>query len=312
MIVAAGLGTRLRPLSELRPKPALPVRGLPLIAYMLALLARHGVTEVVINVHHLPEILMEAARRFCPAGIELRFSIEEELLDTGGGISRVADFLRESDPCLIVGADMLFDADLSALVDTHRARADSFTMLLRAGDPRAATFGTIGVDGEGRVRRIGNRFDRGGETRSGIYTWANVLAPRAFDALPKREIFSHLDDWIAPQLAAGALDIRAEVAEAQDFVWEPVGTLSEYLSVNLEPPQLSYQEAIADAQREGARLEGGVVIGTGAVFGIGASLQRAVVWEDERVSDGFQAHDGVFAGGVFHRCDPRPQIDGGD
>ncbi|MBW2578853.1 MAG: NTP transferase domain-containing protein, partial [Deltaproteobacteria bacterium] len=75
MIVAAGLGTRLRPLTELRPKPALPVRGIPLIAYTLALLARHGVSEVIVNAHHLPDILMDAARRHCPLDMELRFSI---------------------------------------------------------------------------------------------------------------------------------------------------------------------------------------------------------------------------------------------
>ena len=74
MIVAAGLGTRLRPLTRLRPKPALPVRGLPLIAYQLALLARHGVSEVIVNVHHLPEVLIEAATRERPPGMTLRFS----------------------------------------------------------------------------------------------------------------------------------------------------------------------------------------------------------------------------------------------
>jgi mannose-1-phosphate guanylyltransferase len=306
MIVAAGLGTRLRPLSELRPKPALPVRGAPLIAYTLALLARHGVTEVVINVHHLPEILMEAARRCCPACIDLRFSMEEEILDTGGGIARVADFLRESDPCLILGADMIFDADLSALVGTHKARGDAFTLLLRAGDKRAEQFGTIGVNQANRLCRIGDRFDLGGETQAGVYTWANVVAPRAFDSLPERQIFSHLDDWIAPQLAAGAHDFRCEVAAAQDFIWEPVGTPSEYLAVNLDPPQLSYHEEISEAQRSGARVEGDVVIGAGAVIESRAKLQRVVVWEGERVDEGLQAQDGVFAGGRFHPCGAPP------
>jgi NDP-sugar pyrophosphorylase family protein len=302
MIVAAGLGTRLRPLSELCPKPALPVRGIPLIAYTLALLARHGVTEVVINVHHLPEIMMEAARRYCPASIELRFSMEKEILDTGGGIARVADFLRESDPCLILGADMLFDADLSALIGAHKARGDAFTMLLRSGDERAEQFGTIGANQANQLCRIGNRFDLGGEGQAGVYTWANVVAPRAFDSLPKREIFSHLDDWLAPQVAAGAQDIRCEVVPSQNFIWEPVGTPSEYLAANLDLPQLSYADAVSEAQRSGARVEGDVVIGTGAVIGSRAKLQRVVVWEGERVEEGLQAQDGVFAGGRFHPC----------
>ncbi len=303
MIVAAGLGTRLRPLSGLRPKPALPVRGIPLIAYTLALLARHGVTQVVVNAHHLPEILMDAARRHCPAGIELRFSIETELLDTGGGIRRVADFLRESDPCLIVAGDMLFDADLSALVAKQRERRDAWTLLLREGDPREPRFGSLGVDAEGRLRRIGQRFDLGGEMRAGIYSWVNVVAARAFDSLPAREIFSHLDHWIAPQLASGAADIRGEILAAKAFCWEPVGTPAEYLKVNLEPTHLSYQQAIAGAQRAGARIVGDVVIGANATLGSGVRLQRAVVWDGERVPDGLEASNGVFAGGVFHSVD---------
>ena len=178
MIVAAGHGSRLRPLSELRPKPALPVRGVPLVAYQLALLAHHGVSEVVINAHHLPDRLIQAARRYRPPGLELHFSVEPQLLGTGGGIRKGAAFLRVSDPCLILGGDMIVDADLGALVESHQRRRDAFTLLLR-DDTRGAEFGTIGLDREGHLRRIGTRFDLRSETRAGVYTWVNVVAARA-------------------------------------------------------------------------------------------------------------------------------------
>ena len=301
MIVAAGLGTRLRPLSELRPKPALPVRGIPLIAYQLALLARHGVQEVVVNAHHLPELLMEATRRHCPAGMSLRFSLEPELLDTGGAIRQVSDFLRASDPCLILGGDMLLDANLSALLKRHRQRGDAVTMLLRR-DPRADRFGTVGVDAEDCVRRIGRRFDLGGETHSGVYVWANVVAARAFEDLPDQQVFSHFDDWLAPRLSAGARDVRGEVMDVTNCTWEPVGTPAEYLAVNLRPPRLSYFDPDAQARREGTRFEPDLVIGAGATLGAGARLERAVVWDGEHVPAGLRASDGVFAGGAFHPC----------
>ena len=102
MILAAGLGARLRPLSELCAKPAMPVRGIPVIAHMLTLLAKHHVTEVVINLHHLPNTVREAVERHRPAGLEVRYSEETELLGTGGGMKRVAGFLRESDPSLVL------------------------------------------------------------------------------------------------------------------------------------------------------------------------------------------------------------------
>lgn len=301
MIVAAGLGTRLLPLSELRPKPAMPVRGVPLLAYPLALLARFGVTETVINVHHLPEMIVAAAERYAPPGMSLRFSFERELLDTGGGIRRVADFLRESDPCLILGGDMIADVDLSALLDTHRTRRDAITLLLR-DDPRVATFGSIGVDAEGRLRRIATRFDLGGEKAAGVYTWVNAVAARAFERLPERDVFGHLDDWIAPLLAEGASDIRAEVAAPEACVWEPVGTPAEYLAANLRPAPLSYFDPDELARREGTRFEPDLVIGAGAGLAAGASLKRAVVWDGEHVSADVRGSDGVYAGGGFHPC----------
>lgn len=296
MIVAAGLGTRLRPLTRLRPKPAVPVQGLPLVAYTLALLHRHGVSEVVINTHHLPDVLERTAREHCPEGLALRFSREETLLDTGGGIRKVSGFLRESDPCLIVGGDMLLDADLTGLVERHRLRGDALTLLLRE-DVRSATFGSVGVDEDGLVRRIGSRFDLGGSVRAGVYTWANVVSARALDALPDRPVFSHFDGWIAPRLESGARDVRGDFAAC---TWEPVGTLAEYLAANLSPPALSYLDAAAEARRRGVRIEPGRVIGAGATIAPGASLRNTVVWDDEHVPAGFHAEGGVFAGGEFH------------
>jgi len=156
------------------------VRGIPLVAYPLALLASAGVREVALNVHHLPDALIQASEAWCPPGLSLNFSEERALLDTGGGIARVASFLRESELCLLLGGDMVVDLDLAALIAAHRASGRAVTALLRR-DPRAAEFGTIGVDRAGRMRRIGRRFDLGGEVDAGVYTWVNVVSARAFD-----------------------------------------------------------------------------------------------------------------------------------
>jgi mannose-1-phosphate guanylyltransferase len=299
MIVAAGHGTRLRPLTDWLPKPAVPVRGLPLVAYQLALLAHHGAKEVVINTHHLADRLEEVARRHCPPGLTLCFSREERLLDTGGGIRRVAAFLGASDPSLLVGGDMILDTDLGELVRCHRESGAAVSLLLRE-DPREAEFGSIGVDREGVVCRIGSRFrfgDPAAEVRRGVYVWANAVSTRALEALPDREVFGHFDHWLAPRLAAGARDVRGVFLACS---WEPVGTLAEYLAVNRRAVPLSYLDADAAARAAGTRFQGETVIGAGATIGAGASLQRVVVWEGERVPDGFSAHDGVFAGGRFH------------
>jgi mannose-1-phosphate guanylyltransferase len=305
MILAAGLGTRMRPLSELMAKPVLPVLGIPLVAWPLAWLARHGVTEVVLNLHHLPDTTRAAALAWAPPGLRVTFSEEPVLLGTGGGIRRAARFLRESDPSIVVSGDMICDLDLGALVARHRARGDRATLALRA-DPRAARFGTIGVDAAGRVRRIARRFDLGGETAAGVNVSVYLFAARAFDTLPEREVFNHLDDWMAPELAAGAGDLRGELVPPEQLLWEPVGTPAEYLAVNLRTPAVSYFDAPAHARALGVRIEPELVIGPGARIGAGARLRRAVVWERETVPDGFVGEDGVFAGGRFHPCPPDP------
>jgi NDP-sugar pyrophosphorylase family protein len=271
------------------------------VAYPLAELAAIGVTEVIINTHHLPGVLQAAAERHCPPGLRLSFSYEPHLLGTGGGIRRASSFLRESDPCLILGGDMLLDSDLAGLVRLHEEQKRAATLLLR-DDPRGRSFGTIGVDARGRVRRVGRRFDLGGEVQAGVYCWANVVAARAFDWLPDREEFSHLDDWLLPAVAAGREDICGVVQSMHDCVWEPVGTPEEYLDVNLSPPRLSYLDPDAVASRLGTRFTSTLVIGARAQIEEGALLERAVVWEDEVVPAGFRGSDGVFAAGSFYPC----------
>jgi mannose-1-phosphate guanylyltransferase len=264
----------------------------------------------VVNVHHLPESLIAAAQRWCPPQLKLHFSHEAELLHTGGAIRRVASFLRESDPCLVFGGDMILDFDLAALIRHHRDGKHAATLVLRE-DPRAPCFGTIGLDDRGRVRRIARRFDLGGTVQAGVYTWANLFSPHALESLPDRQIFNHLDDWLAPLLTRGAQDIHGVLLSPSECVWEPVGDLSEYLHANLYPPDLSYLDPDALAREDGTRFEGSCVIGRGAAIGAGARLERAVVWDGEKIPDGFEGEDGVYAGGAFHRCVARPDASAG-
>jgi NDP-sugar pyrophosphorylase family protein len=303
MILAAGRGTRLAPFTDWRPKPALPVRGLPVVAYLMEMLAARGVREVIVNLHHLGGAMRAVVERYRPAGLEVCFSEEEKLLGTGGALRRARPFLRESDPSLVLAGDMILDADLEALVRRHRERRDLATLLLRR-DERAARFGTIGIDEEGAVRRIGRDFDLGGEAGEGLFVGVRCLAARAFDDMPETDAFEDLRDWLAPRIRAGERDVRAE-SMADDAVWEPVGTPEEYLSANLRLPHLSFIDADARARAGGARLGPDWVVGAGADVDPGCVLERAVIWDGEKVPPGTALRDGIFAGGAFHPCAER-------
>jgi NDP-sugar pyrophosphorylase family protein len=304
MILAAGLGTRLRPLTRLKPKPALPVGGRPVIAYLLALLARHGVREVVVNRSYLAEVLTEAIETHTPAGLQVHYSDEPEPLGTGGGLRRAADFLAGSDPSIVLAGDMLFDADLTALARRHLEAGRRATLVLRE-DPRAGAFGTIGLDAKGRLRRIATRFDLGDEQHAGVFTGVRLFSPGIFRDWPHRDAFEDLAEWLAPQVAGGARDIGGVLLSPGESVWEPVGTPAEYLRANLSPVALSYAADLpSDPAHPAARAD--LVVGRGARIAEPGLLRRCVVWAGESVGANLRAESGVFAGGEFIPCPDEP------
>ena len=303
MILGAGLGARMRPLSNLVAKPALPILGLPVVATLLEFLHHHGVREVLINTHHLGESIKEAVGRFAPRDLDVSWSEEPRLLGTGGGIRRAADFLKKTETSLVLAGDMLLDLDLSAAVQRHRDRGCRVSLLLRR-DARSARFGTIGIDRDNVVRRVGQRADLGGEVDAGVFLSARILSRQAFDDLPASEVFEDLSDWFLPRLQAGHRDIEGQLLESAECVWEPVGTPEEYLRSNLQPPELSYLAPSEMQRRSGTKAVGDVLVGSGSRVPVTAHLERCVVWENESVPESLEGIDGVFAYGTFYPSSP--------
>lgn len=304
MILAAGYGTRMHPLTSLRAKPALPVRGRPVISLLLAFLARHGVREVMINLHHRPESLREAVEADHPDSLQICWSEEPHPLGTGGGVRRAADFLRGSETCVVLAGDMLVDLDLEALAARHRTSGRAATLVLRE-DPRAGAFGSIGLDASGRLARVGEDPRISDERSAGLFTGIRLFSREALGHWPDRDVFEDLRDWLVPAMKDHRLQVGGEIVERGQSVWEPVGTPSEYLHVNLEPPSLpSLGGSVAHWSGEIQVVGDGedVLLGRKAVMGEGAHLDHAVVWEGEEVPAGLQRSFGVFAGGRFHPC----------
>jgi NDP-sugar pyrophosphorylase family protein len=194
-------------------------------------------------------------------------------------------------------------------VAEHRRRESHCTLAL-ADDPRGEAFGTIGIDDDGSVRRIAQRFDLGGESRKGAFLGVRLFSPSILATMPERDAFEDLSDWLAPRLAQGDRKIRAVVLERGDYSWTPVGTPQEYLAANLSPPTLSFYGSGPPTPERltipGAQLLGraaDLILGPGAEVSDGARLSRLVVWEDEHVPRDVEASGGVFANGKFYDCE---------
>jgi len=152
IILAAGFGTRLRPLTDHTPKPLLDVAGLPMIAYPLLLLRSAGISEALINLHHLGEQIRHALGDGSRYGVRITYSEENPILDTGGAIKNAEGFLG-GDTFVVLNADTIVDLDLPAMLACHRGRGGIGTMLLRE-DPEVRRYGAIEVDVTDRVRRF--------------------------------------------------------------------------------------------------------------------------------------------------------------
>lgn len=151
MVLAAGRGTRLRPMTDTVPKPMIPVAERPLLEYVLRLLRRHGFDQVVVNLHHLPEVITGAFGDGRHLGMAITYSHEPELLGTAGAVRRMAAFFDE--PFLVYYADNLCNADLSALWRDHRCSGALATIGLQWMDDPTQR-GIMGLRPDGRIARI--------------------------------------------------------------------------------------------------------------------------------------------------------------
>ncbi|MCY3557008.1 MAG: nucleotidyltransferase family protein [Gemmatimonadetes bacterium] len=173
MILAAGLGTRLRPLTDTRPKALVEVAGRPMLYWVIARLARHGFTDIIINAHHFAEQIEAFAAAYDDPGVSLTVSVEEEIMDTGGGVRKAAWFFDREEPFLVHNVDVLTDLDLRCLADAHSASGALVTLTVKGRkSSRHLLFDEAG-------RLCGWRSGITGETRK-VRTMADPVTPLPF------------------------------------------------------------------------------------------------------------------------------------
>jgi mannose-1-phosphate guanylyltransferase len=303
MVLCAGLGTRLRPLTERWPKPAVPLLGQPLIRYALAALKRGGVDAVGINTHHLPEVMeATAGEEAARAGLPLTVSREPVIQGTAGGVRGMKSLLSDGTFVLWNG-DILFAVDLAQVVADHRASGAAATMVLMPMPP-GETYAAVEVAGANVVRIAGRGPGAPGAT-PWHFTGVHVLSPQVFDFM-SADGPEDINHHVYPRMLQAGLSIRAAVQRAP---WSDLGTPARYLAAqrallhkefpleafpgagrDLPAPVLVEPDAVVET---GAQIGEDVYVGTRARIGAGARLTRSAVLADAVIAPGESVADAI-------------------
>jgi len=279
MILAAGLGTRLHPITHKWPKPLVPVLNVPNILFSIDLLARAGVNDLVINVHHLRKVLIDALGDGKKWGVKIRYSEEEVLLGTGGGVKK-AEAHFEGQPFLLTNSDFITDADLSKFVSEHLQHKALASMLL-IEDPKLAPFySKVGADSQSRLCSLPSLTTQP-PSRTGIFTGVHLIESSTLDHL--EAVPSGINQVLYPALMREAPErVRASFLEKSfwldtgdlHFLWDTsvqllrrlelgdrwlAGVLSKYGGLRELRPGLWCPEGVTPD--EGIQWKGPVVLG---------------------------------------------------
>lgn len=320
MVMAAGLGTRLRPITWEIPKPVVPVANRPIVAHLVDLLAAHGIGEVVANLHWFPDSVRRSLGDGSGFGVELTYSYEEELLGTAGGVRNVSGFLAaEGGTFVVLAGDALTDVDLGALVAAHEENDGVATLAVKQVAD-VSQYGVVVTDRDGRVQGFQEKPDPAEALSDLCNSMVYAFSPEVFDYFPAGDPVDFAMD-VFPALLDN--DVPFYVHEI-DRYWNDIGTLPEYLEGNLdvlrgspELPELGGtmipdggDPADAGLGRgvevegpvlvgddveiaDGARLGGPLVIGTGSRIGAGAHVKESVLLPGAVVPD-----RGILARGI--------------
>lgn len=291
MILSAGFGQRMLPLSLTLPKPALPILGRPIVVQTLRRLTRFGVREAVLNLHHLAG----AVRRMFGPGIEaglplLRFSFEETILGTAGGLGRAAPWLRGASPILIHNADFVSDIDVAAAAEAHRRSGLLATLVLA---PARKEYSTVQIDPRGRVLSLAGKPEADPARVAGdyLFTGCHLINEELLERIPEDRPSDMVRDIYRPLVEEGKLG-----SVIHDGFWWEFGSPALYLEGTARLLDLP-----AEKRREIARHDpvhkldlGVAAIGTGAQFHESARIEGyAALGFASYVSEGVRLEDSV-------------------
>ena len=285
MILAAGYGERLWPLTCDRTKPALPVLGKPLVGYVAEYLAKYGIEDVIVNLHHQPESVRRALGDGSDFGVRLQYVHEPVILGTSGALDNARAFL-EDDTFVVVNGKLITDLDLSAALETHRQRRALATLVLLRNE-KYERFSVVETR-DGLVTKFAGMPSPGLAHAEPplMFTGVHILEPRIFEYIPRGVFSDTVKDVYLPAIARSER-IAAHVAEG---MWYELSTLRRYLDISL-----------ALLHRRGDDVH----VGANPSIDRAAEVHEAVLWDNVTIERGAQVRRAVLGDGVRLRAGER-------
>lgn len=278
MILSAGYGTRLWPLTEDRTKPAIPILGKPLVGYVAEYLASYGWREILVNLHHRPDSVRRALGDGSKFGVKLQYIDEPVILGTSGALDNARSFF-ESETFLVINGKLITDIDLNATLKTHRDSGAIATLVLLPNTKHERF--TVVETSDGLLKEFGGmpKLDSGGGEPPLMFTGIQILEPRIFEYIP-RGVFSHSTTDVYPEAMRQGERVAVHIASG---TWYELSTLQRYLDISL---------AMLAARHE--RL----TVGARCTISPEADVSDSVLWDDVVVEAGARVKRAVLADGV--------------
>jgi mannose-1-phosphate guanylyltransferase len=313
MILAAGVGSRLDPLTRTVPKPMVPVVNVPVMEHIVRLLAKHGFNDIIANTHYLADHIEDYFASHEIEGVTMTFNREAELLGTAGGLKRVQDQRNffDSEPFLVVGGDDLTDIDLSKMLEFHRSNGALATIALTSvEDP--SQFGVVVLNGD-KIERFVEKPKPGTAPSNMVNMGVYLFDPKILDYIPSGEFWDFGKNVFPEILEKGETFCGYE---SKDY-WRDVGNLREYRDVQsdffddlvvlhtgethvangvhlgrdvqidptaqIEAPCLIGAGSVVGAN---AKISSHSVIGQNVKIGANATIEKSILWDGAEVGEG--------------------------
>jgi NDP-sugar pyrophosphorylase family protein len=280
IILSAGYGTRLWPLTEDRTKPAIPILGQPLVGYVAEYVARYGCDEVVVNLHHQPHSVRRALGDGSKFGVKLYYVEEPEILGTSGALDNARSLL-DGDIFIVVNGKIITDIDLHAAFETHRKR-DALATLVLVPNAACERFSVVETD-DGLLKGFGGMPKKEDFTPGNpplMFTGIHILEPRIFDYIPQGVFSDFVVDVYLKALAKGER-IAAHVAHES---WYELSTIHRYLDISLR----------LLAEKDGTS----VVTGANSQISPRAQVAESVIWDNVAIEDDAKVRRAVLGDNV--------------